>query len=1104
MSTFSSLPPDIQNQIESLLLQADTVAGGNGLMYLAGQIVAFEEESAIQARSIGVEPEDLNPGNAPPYPVFYAATVFRPGGLFTLRGETDPFGQYSLFVPRDGTLLNVSFYDHRTKNFGIITPNLSPNARFRLPRFTLFPLADDEPDFDRDGLPDLVETVFGTDPETADSDGDGIFDGVEIDQGTNPLDGQPVRTGIVGTAKTPGAAVDVAAGNDLLAVAQGTSGVSVFNIFNGMNPVLIAHVDTPGTAQAVAMSGNLVAVADGDQGLAVIDASDPAQARIARQVRLDGNAQGVAVAGKVAYVGLSTRSDEKPGVLVAVDLVSGAILDQVSFPAGVFNGDRIGADHFHDVAVSGEEVYVLTYVALYIYGTANGRLELLARLAVAGTPSILEIGRKLFVADGLAYVGHFTGYSVIDVSNPAMPVLVGAPPTTQLSIHDLTATGSGLLLAATSFLGPQSLAVSLYDASQPADVTKFVTSFDTPGDARAVTIHNGLAYVADSAAGIQVINYQPYDGQGKPPTITLSASATNGTVEAGRTLRVTALARDDVQVRNVEFYIDGVKAFSDGNFPFEYRFEAAAFTAAKTNVTLRARAIDTGGNFIWSNDWAITLVPDKTPPQVLVIGPLGGTTSLTNLVVYFSEPMNPATLSPASFQLVAAGADGLLDTADDLQVSGGIVTYRAENFRASLDFPTPVPDGIYRGVVTTTVADQAGNRLAAEYTWQLRAANAVFWSSSMDGYWEDGFNWSTGAPPGPADNVFIESIPGDVTITLGSGTSAIKSLLVGERLMIFSSTLQVAGAVQLYQPMTFLAGTLQGGIVTENGTGKLTFTSHPANTLDAVTVNGDLDLTNSLARAVIRNGLSLTGSVVLDNTAAITFAGDQTFNTGQVIFAGFANLAIQPGTTLTLGPAMEVRGKSGVIGAGDFGTRKLINQGLIAADVAGSTIDIRSTYFENAGTFECKNGGSVSLPEGETMRNAGVINAISGGTLTLSGSWTNLGTINATAATVNLGGTFRLADLGTFNRSGGTVNLTGVLDLGGGTLTLDAVTGSWGMIAGTLKGGTVKQTGGAKLLFPGPNTINTFDGMRVEGDLELTSTSARALIRKGLSLTGSV
>ncbi len=1090
--SFPPIPPDIQNQIENLLKKADAVAGGDSGAYLTSQAVSAEEESFAFARSIGIEPEDLNRGNAPPYSVLYAAVVARPNGRFILRGETGPFGQYSLFVPRDGTVLVVSFYDPRTKGFGIITPNLSPNARFRLPRINLFPLPDAAFDFDQDGLPDLVEAVIGTNPTNPDSDGDGIPDGAEVDQGTNPLDGQPVRTGIVGTVKTPGSAVDVSASNDLLAVAEGTSGVSVFNIFDGLNPILVAHVDTPGTAQAVAMSGSLVAVADGEQGLAVIDVSDPAQAQIVQQVHLDGNAQTVAVAGKVAYVVLSTRSAEKPGGLIAVDLVTGAILEQLSFGAEV--GD--------DVAVSGDEVYVLTRLALQIYGRANGRLGLLGRVPVEGQVAPLETGRKLFVGDGLAYVGHFTGYSIIDVRNPAAPGLIGTPPTTQLAVHDLVTTGSGLLLATTSFAGPQTLAVSLYDAAQPTNVTRFLTTFDTPGDARALTIHNGLAYVADSSAGIQVLNYLSFDGNHLPPTITLGTSASNRTVEAGTTLRVTATARDDVQVRNVEFYVDEVKAFSDGNFPFEFRFDVPALTPVKPNVTLRARGVDTGGNFTWSEELVLTLVPDNTPPRILAAAPLGGGKVVSSLSAYFSEPMNPATLNSASFRLIAAGADGLPGTADDLPVGGGVVTYRPEQNEASLNFGAPLPDGIYRAVVTTAAADQTGNRLAADYAWQFRVSQAVFWSQSLGGRWEDGFNWSTGTPPGPNDDVILELIPGEVTITLEASAS-VKSLLVGEPVAILGGTLQVTEPIELHQPLTLNGGTLKGGTVKQNAEAKLIFTADARNTLDGVNVVGDLELTNNSARALIRNGLSLDGSVVLDNVSAITFAGDQTFNTGQVVFGKNGLLLIAPGTTLTLGPAMVVRGKSGVIGGGDFGSKKLINQGLISADVAGGTFTIRPTEFENEGVLEGKNGGSVFFLDGP-QRNTGRIDLSGGGVLTLNGAWSNGGTITANEATVNLDGTFRLADLGRFNRTGGTVNLTGVLDLSNDTLTLDAKTGPWSMSGGTLKDGTVKQTAGAKLLFLPPSAMATFDNMRVAGDLELTNSGAQALIRNGLILTGNV
>ena len=43
-------------------------------------------------------------------------------------------------------------------------------------------------DRDFDGLPDAVESQYGTDPDNEDTDGDGMLDGWEVDNGLNPLD----------------------------------------------------------------------------------------------------------------------------------------------------------------------------------------------------------------------------------------------------------------------------------------------------------------------------------------------------------------------------------------------------------------------------------------------------------------------------------------------------------------------------------------------------------------------------------------------------------------------------------------------------------------------------------------------------------------------------------------------------------------------------------------------------------------------------------------------------------------------------------------------------------------------------------------------------
>ena len=150
-------------------------------------------------------------------------------------------------------------------------------------------------------------------------------------------------------------------------------------------------------------------------------------------------------------------------------------------------------------------------------------------------------------------------------------IVVDIPPAAEpLSEVADEIGGTPLLLDVTSFAGPSTLALSLYDASDSTDVTRFLTSFDTPGDARAVSIYNGLAYVVDSA-GLQVVNYLAYDTMGSPPTVQLTTSFDPAAVVEGSSLRVTATVSDDVQVRNVELQLDGAEVGDDEVLRFFFK-----------------------------------------------------------------------------------------------------------------------------------------------------------------------------------------------------------------------------------------------------------------------------------------------------------------------------------------------------------------------------------------------------------------------------------------------------------------------------------------------------------------------------------------------------
>ena len=298
-----------------------------------------------------------------------------------------------------------------------------------------------------------------------------------------------------------------------------------------------------------------------------------------------------------------------------------------------------------------------------------------------------------------------------------------------------------------------------------------------------------------------------------------------------------------------------------------------------------------------------------------------------------------------------------------------------------------------------------------------------------------------------------------------------------------------------------LSGTIKGGSVTEAGGAVLIANG---GTLDGVTLNGDLDLTATNATLTVKNGLELNGKVTIGASSGngfntLYFTGSQTLSgSGTVVFggAGYTGLVLnQSNTTLTIGTGITVHGASGQYAAaqaaaqvgysvwnGGASSTTIINQGTMITNVDGQSLNF---YPNNSGTFI----------------NRGNLQASNGGGIDLSGTWSNTGTITETNATLYLGGNFTLANLGTLNRIGGTVQLTGTLDNTGTTLALNATTGSWQLLGGTIKSGTVAATGGAKLIATSGG--GTLDGVTLNGDLDLTPQNATLTVRNGLVLNGT-
>src|SRR5262249_39586261 len=141
-------------------------------------------------------------------------------------------------------------------------------------------------------------------------------------------------------------------------------------------------------------------------------------------------------------------------------------------------------------------------------------------------------------------------------------------------------------------------------------------------------LSSGLAYVADADAGLQVVNFVPFDQGSTPPDVSVRLlSADNDPAKPGiqmapgATVHLAARITDDVQVRNVELLQDGVVVRNELSYPYDLSARLPVVHEPGIETVLQVRATDTGGNVRLSDPIRIELAPDLTPPVLLNLDP---------------------------------------------------------------------------------------------------------------------------------------------------------------------------------------------------------------------------------------------------------------------------------------------------------------------------------------------------------------------------------------------------------------------------------------------------------------------------------------------------
>ena len=389
--------------------------------------------------------------------------------------------------------------------------------------------------------------------------------------------------------------------------------------------------------------------------------------------------------------------------------------------------------------------------------------------------------------------------------------------------------------------------------------------------------------------------------------------------------------------------------------------------------------------------------------------------------------------------------------------------------------------------------ERRGQPLRIEVLEQRLLLSLVSWDGGGDGTsWSDQFNWGGDVLPGAADDVLID-LPGDITVTHGSGTTQINSLTSAESLVLSGGSLSLNSTSAINNAFTISRGTLSGsGNLTVGG-----LLSWSGGTLwgsGQTIAQGGLAISGGSAYKFL-DGYTLVNAGLGIWTGGDTSLYDIRFKNGAVLLN-------QAGATFDIQTDQDFEQSTGAAGAFN-------NGGTLLKSAGTGTTEIE-VVFNNTGTVEVQSGtlrldaggtssgsftaeasavlafssGTHQLEVGSSVSAAGEVH-FRGGTTDLNGAYNVTGSTKTSGGTANFNASATVSSVGSVTIGGGTANFssgeaitTDRLSISSGTLAGSdtvTVTGLTTWSAGTLKGSgqTIAQGG---LAISGGSAYKFLDG----------------------------
>ncbi len=726
--------------------------------------------------------------------------------------------------------------------------------------------------------------------------------------------------------------------------------ITLYDAAQSQHPALLSTVQLAGAIHSVALAGDRI-LAAGETGVYILRMVTPQNLAIENFISLPADAIALAAAGNFGYAAAGES-------LFLFDIPSGAILDRRNY-----NGKAIT-----DLSLAGDYVYLFGSGTLLKIEVTSYLPTPTAWLALQTEAETLH---ELYADGQFVYVPK----AIEDDGTVLRPL--GNQPPVDVPVRPL---GNGELLK-----GKQG---------------------------RAFVLYFGHVYTADSDTGTGISVTDPLTPNGAKirPAVHLETNSGNDAATENTLVRITANVSAADAIRAVDFYLDGVKVATDGNFPFEYRFVAPDATAQPV-VTLEACATDLDGNSSCSEPQTLQIAKDKTALRVLSVSPANGSHSVSGSIQQIE-----ARFSHALDLSAASAAHVTLDRIDPRSgdtigiVKAGVALEPAAN-KVLIVPAKPLPGGSYKATLSAAIASATGALLGRDYAWKFDTGAAVTWINPASGNWKVASNWSGGTVPQAGDNVTIATQ--GVTVTYNTGTLAINDLTVsaGSTLSMSNGTLGVDGTGTIGGTLALAAGTFNGsGTTTVSGQWNWTGGVLDTKLIVASTASALISPNNPNALPVLSNGATLTNQGTVDQNAGAypLYIGGTVDNVSGASW----NLQTDGAVTLQTGGAFNNFG-SFVKTGGTSVTNWQV-------PITGSgTINITSGTMTLTGATTGAISGAITI-----SANAAINYGQSGSTLA-TGGVAGSGTFTFIAANVTVSGTYNFSGLTQIESVPDTVTFTG-------------------------------------------------------------------------------